>query len=161
MPYSSAFVRYERVGDKVTPVRVHKAVQPDGTLKTMRVTEMGWPVSTPNFGPGDMDRCDILNYEGEIYDALARVPHDWISVKDFWPMNRFDLICYGHLQTAANYDGFTLAPFLALDLAALDEHERNMGDSFMSMDNSRFIFVPKEQQEGQEGQGGQEGQDAG
>jgi hypothetical protein len=135
MPYSSTFIRYERTGSKVTPVRVHKAIQPDGALKTMRVTEMGWPVSTPNFGP-NLEIAYETEGDGEM------VPHDWISVRDFWPMNRFDLIDAGFLQLARLYDGFTNAPYLELDQAALDEHDKCLGDSFMNMDNSRFIFTP-------------------
>lgn len=135
MPYSSAFIRYERVGNKVTPVRVHKAIQPDGSLKTMRVTEMGWPVSTPNFGPN-------LEIAYEVEGDGEQVPSDWISVKGFCPMNRFDLIDAGFLQLARLYDGFTNAPYLELDDAALAEHERFLGDTFMPMDNSCFIYSP-------------------
>lgn len=58
MSYANQFVRFERAGDKVTPVRVRKewvSTQRGRKFKTVRLTEVGF--GKVDHGPDDWRSC--------------------------------------------------------------------------------------------------------
>lgn len=124
--YPVRYMRYERRGQRLVPVLVSCELRPSAPnepkpIETFvaRVTEVPWHTLPKPSNEG--------------------APNDWISVVNHYPVSRFELIDKGVLQLARLYDGFSDAPYLELDDAACAAHDRDMGNSFGGLDNSRFL----------------------
>lgn len=130
MSYFTKILRYERHHDTVTPVLATSVVQPDGSLKCIRVTELRFPVAPDAW---DANPADWAAAWMDGYQAAAQFA------------TRSDLIFAGDIESdvsgsvlpvlQASCSAPVYGAYLSLDTKAQEVHDRDRANSFSGCDN--------------------------
>ncbi len=133
--YFSKSLRLERRGDVLVPVVAASTLQPDGTMKCIRVTEGQFPL-----GPDAWD-ANPRDWGAALADGYEAAPQFNL---------RHSLEVVGVLDPG--YSWPSDQPFLALDEVAMDVHARDMANSFAGCDNPWVadLFPESQDEEGQD-----------